>query len=162
MLRDYCRCILQMEKGHGVGKGPVAFVGFSEGHVTSGKQKSMAVISFHSGDISHSLWMLIPFSPVTVSRRAETEWHLGFAFRNDASTALVFFQARHKTELNSFTSTLTQGEMFRSLGCWERQCPPPGFTQPSFTWLLFESHPWPWLHTVGLYHFPEYTQSSTP
>lgn len=56
----------------------------------------MTLIFFHFSDISHSL-NVDPFFPITVSHRAETDWHLGFAFRNYVSTALVFFQAQHKT-----------------------------------------------------------------
>lgn len=100
--------------------------------------------------------------PITVSHRAETEWHVGFAFRNSVSAALVFFQARQKKkkkkhtnpELNSFTSTLTQRGTFQFLSRWERQCPHQASHNPlslDYYWSLTPgSDSTPWVYTVSL------------
>ena len=54
--------------------------------------------------------------PITVSHRAETEWHVGFAFRNSVSAALVFFQARQKKKKKKKHTKTLLSVLFTKMG----------------------------------------------
>ena len=103
--------------------------------------------------------------PITVSHRAETEWHVGFAFRNSVSAALVFFQARQKKKKNTPTQSLIHslphwhnGERSKSSAAEKGNVPTRLHTTPfhliiiGVSPLALTPHrgstPFPWVHTV--------------
>ena len=93
--------------------------------------------------------------PITVPHRAETEWHVGFAFRNSVGTALVFFQARQKKwSLIHSLPHWHKGECSNSSAAEKGNVPHQASHNPlslDYYWSLTPGpDSTPWVYTVSL------------
>lgn len=135
---------------------PTAFVRFSKGWVTSKVSQSMALIFFHFSDTSHGLWMLPLFSYNRLSQ--SWDWVArGLCFQELCKYSTGIFPGeakKKKTELNSFTSTLTQGECSNSSATEKGNVPHQASHNPlslDYYWSLTPGpDSTPWVYTVSL------------